>query len=368
MKVTMAIAVLAALAGPLGISSAKAQDATRGVALYRSLPGQPGVGSCISCHGEPVNNRNSVLRGAAGPELISKTIAAVSAMGYLRQYLAEGDLADISAYLATIVPAGPVDLLPDLWPTSDEFGAQLVGTQSVPRVLLIRNLLRRSEIAIGAVRSSDPITFPMQHDCPISLPPLGQCRATAWFWPQLVGPVSASFTVVDSGGRVLREGNLAGTGAPQQPPALAWSAETPLPIDFGQVPVGQAVQRVLTLVNTTAAVVTLSRLRVTGPNASRFTLQAPCGEVDRLEAGAVCPVTLGFAPSAAGRVEGWIELVSDARNAPLVRVAAAGIAVPVEPPVASEPDRSSSGGGAMSAGWIVMLLFAVLALRRKCVH
>ena len=364
MNVTTAIAVLSALAGPLGLSSAKAQDATRGAALYRNLPGQPGVGSCVSCHGEPVNNRNSVLRGAAGPELISKTIAAVSAMGYLRQYLTEGDLADISANLASIVPVAPVDSLPDLWPTSDQFGAQLVGTQSVPRVLLIRNLQPRSEIAIGAVRSSDPITFPMQHDCPVSLPPLGQCRATAWFWPQVAGPVSASFTVVDSGGRVLREGNLVGTGAPEQPPVLAWSADTPLSIDFGQVPVGQAAQQVLTLVNTTSAVVTLSRLRVTGPNASRFTLQAPCAAAGRLDAGAVCPVTLGFAPSVPGRVEGWIELVSDARNAPLVRIAAAGIAAPAAPPVASEPD-SSSGGGAMSAGWVAMLLFAVLALRRK---
>ena len=90
MNVTVAIALLTALAGPLGLSSAKAQDATRGAALYRSLPGQPGVGSCTSCHGEPVNNRNSVLRGAAGPELISKTIAAVSAMGYLRQAHGQG--------------------------------------------------------------------------------------------------------------------------------------------------------------------------------------------------------------------------------------------------------------------------------------
>lgn len=104
--VALAVAMLAApdLAG--------AQDARRGAALYQVLPGEPVVGSCMSCHGEPINNRNSILRGAVGPDLISRTIAAVSRMGYLRQYLGDSDLADLSAYLATIVPAGPVDACP----------------------------------------------------------------------------------------------------------------------------------------------------------------------------------------------------------------------------------------------------------------
>ncbi len=94
-------AVLAACLLIFGTAGVAARDAVRGAQLYGALPGSPGVGSCISCHGEPLNNRNSVLRGAAGGALISRTIAAVSAMGYLRQYLADADLADIAAYLVT---------------------------------------------------------------------------------------------------------------------------------------------------------------------------------------------------------------------------------------------------------------------------
>jgi len=367
---TLAAPVLLALSAVAALTAgaARAQDSARGAALYRALPGQPALGSCISCHGEPINNRNSILRGAAGPELISKTIAAVSAMGFLRQYLSDSDLADISAYLATIVPAGPLESLPDLWPTTDDFGAQLVGTQSAPRTVLIRNLQPREAIAVGTVRSADPVAFPLQHDCPISLPPLGQCRISAWFRPQAAGPAGAVFAVLDSSGRTLREGALTGAGAPELPATLAWSAGTPELIDFAQVPLGQSMQRTLGLVNPSSIPVGLTRLRVTGPNASRFTLQAPCVAAGRLEPGASCAVTLGFAPSAAGRVEGWIDLVSDAGNAPLVRIAAAGVAAPAQPPSspASMPaGESSSGGGAVSAGWLVLLLAAVAALRRK---
>lgn len=343
--------------------AAEAQSAVRGSSLYRELPGQPAVGSCTSCHGDPVNNRNSVLRGAAGPDLISKTIAAVARMGFLRQYLTDADLGDISAYLATIVPAGPVDSLPEPWPTTDEFGAQLVGTQSPARTVLIRNLQPRGDIVIGAVLSSDPITFPVQHDCPLSLPPFGQCSATAWFRPQRVGPAGASFKVVDTGGRVLRAGALNGTGAAAAPPTLAWSANTPPLVDFGQVPLGQAARRELMLINRSATAVAIAALRVTGPNASRFTLDAPCALAGRLEGMATCDVTLGFAPSSAGRAEGWIELVSDANNAPLVRIAAAGVAAQNSQPVASAP--SGSGGGAMPAHWVAMLLAAVIALRMQ---
>lgn len=76
-----------------------------------------------------------------------------------------------------------------------------------------------------------------------------------------------------------------------------------------------------------------------------------------------CTVTIGFAPAAAGRAEGWIEIGSDASNAPLVRSSAAGVAAPAAEPLAAAPN--DSGGGALSAGWVAMLLAAVMALRKQ---
>ena len=355
------MSVRAALLLALAPCVAQAQDAVRGEALYRALPGNPGVGSCISCHGEPVNNRNSVLRGGAGAALISRTIAAVGAMGYLRQYLTDADLADIAAYLASVVPAGAIDTLPELSPTADQFGAQLVGTQSAERVLLLRNRQPRNDVSIGAVLSSDAVQFPLQHDCPLALPPLAQCRIRVAFRPAAAGALSASFSVVDSAGALLRSGTLAGQGVENAPPPLAW--REPPALAFGNVALGASAERTAQLVNASALPVQLQRLRLTGPNASRFVLDADCAAPALLPANGTCTLRVRFAPSAAGLAEAWIEIESDASNAPLARVSASGVTAPDAPAAPpSPPPSSEGGGGTTSLAWLALLGAAAAAL------
>ncbi len=344
------------------ITAAQAQDAGRGNALYRTLPGSPAAGSCISCHGEPVNNRNSVLRGAAGGAVIARTITAVGAMGYLRQYLGDADLSDISAYLATVVPAGPVDALPDLSPTADHFGAQAVGTQSGERTQLLRNRQPRSDLSIGAVISADIDQFPLRHDCPLTLPPLGQCSIHVGFRPAAAGTISTTFSVVHSGGQVLRSGVVSGLGVTAPPAALGWR-ESP-DLQFGSVALGQTALRTAVLVNASSLPAQIARLRVTGPNASRFALESDCAAGGLIAAGASCEMRLRFAPQVTGLVEGWIEIESDASNAALARVSASGVPASAEPPPVEPSPAESSGGGAMQALWTTLLAAAALALRR----
>jgi cytochrome c553 len=342
---------------------AMAQDAVRGAALYRTLPGNPGVGACFSCHGEPVNNRNSVLRGANGAALIARTIGAVSAMGYLRQYLSDADLTDIAAYLATIVPAGPIESLPELSPTSDAFGAQLVGTVSAPREILVRNRRSTGEQPIGAVIAADPVQWLIEHDCPIALPPLGQCRVRVAFRPAAVGPVAGSFGVYDAGGLLLRSGALAGIGVTEVPAALGWEAVPDFA--FGTVAVAAVAQRTAVLLNhSVATAVSLERLRVTGPNASRFRLDADCLATRRLEPGGRCTVQLTFAPAGAGLAEGWVEIESDASAPALARVSATAGAAPAMADPAPET-TAPPGGGASGAAWLAALAAALFGLRRR---
>ncbi len=345
-----------------GVTAAQAQDAGRGNALYRTLPGSPAAGSCISCHGEPVNNRNGVLRGAAGGPVIARTISAVGAMGYLHRYLGDADLADIAAYLATVVPAGPVDALPDLSPTADHFGAQTIGTQSGERTLLLRNRLPRGELSIGAVISADIDQFPLRHDCPLALPPLGQCSIHVGFRPATPGAIGTTFNVVDSGGQLLRSGAVSGLGVTGPPAALTW--REPPDLLFGNVALGQTVLRTALLVNASALPAQVARLRVTGPNASRFVLESDCPAGSRIEAGAGCELRLRFAPQVAGLVEGWIEIESDASNAPLARVSASGVTAAADVPEVQTPP-AGGGGGAMPAWWTTLLAAAALALRRR---
>lgn len=356
------LVVMAMAAAPSG---AVAADAARGATLYRELPGSPGVGSCISCHGEPINNRNSVLRGAAGGALISRTIAAVGAMGYLRQYLGEAELADISAYLATVVPAGPLEELPDLSPTVDDFGVQAVGTQAVEREVWVRNPQPRTDIAIGTVLSSDAATFSVQHECPLSLPPLAQCRVRTWFRPLALGAAEARVDILGAGGQVLRSVRLLGRGADQQPASLQWLPSAAL-VDFGRVTVGQSASVTVQLHNPGSLAVPLRRLRTTGPQALRFAIAAGCASAGQLAAGERCAVTISHTPRTTERSEGWIEVDADAANAPLLRVQGIGVVpdAPADPTPAPPPQEEERGGGSISAGFVLGLVLALAALRR----
>lgn len=359
----------------LGAGTAAAQDAARGAALYRALPGTATLGSCITCHGEPVNNRNSVLRGAAGAGLIGRTIGAVSAMGYLRQQLTEADLADIAAYLGTVVPPGAAEQWPDLWPTADDFGTQQLGVQSAPRPMQLRNLQPRAEMAIGAVLIGDLQQFPLQHDCPASLPPLASCRVQLSFRPLAEGPHTTELRIVDRSGRLMRSATLAGTGVAGAPARLAWADGTAELLDFERVTVGQSAQRTLRLENLSPQPVAIQRLQPGGPNAARFDVASACAQRGRIEAQASCEVLVRYTPVGAERAEGWIDLAATAGHPALVRLTGLGVATDVapsapnpSPPVTAAPAAGGTGGGATSPGWLVAQAAAaltLLALRRR---
>jgi len=356
---------------------ALSQSAPRGEQLYRALPGSTALGSCISCHGDPANNRNSVLRGGSGGPWIARTINAVGVMGYLRQYLTEADLADISAYLATVAPAGAVELLPATWPSGEEFGEQQVGSESGVRIIFIRNFQSR-DIALGGVLSDNPQAFPLSHDCPLTLPPLQQCQAQIRFRPQQLGISTSQFRVLDSGGRLLRSGPLTGTGIAQAAPALRWDTGTPLLLDFDRVTVEGSRQLSLQLLNPSTQAVSLTRLRANGPGAARFSVEAPCLTSGRLEAGARCTVDIRFKPTQLERSEAWLEMGATASHAPTVRLTGIGEAAPPPPPPpppapapspapapAPTPGNASGGGGSSSPLWLLALALAGFGMRRR---
>lgn len=372
-------------------ASVVAQDALRGAQLYLALPGNPGVGSCVSCHGDPLNNRNSVLRGGVGGALISRTINAVGVMGYLRQHLTDRDLDDIAAYLASLTPAGPPEALPNLWPVGLDFGAQQRGTESSARSIQLRNLQVRDSLSLGALRLDDDTHFALQHDCPLSLPPQQQCRLHVRFRPQSLGAQQTTYRLLSSGGTVLRSGSLLGVGTADPPPRLVWATGTAELQDFDRVPLGQSGEKVLRLENLSGQPVSLVRLRSNGEAAVRYRLEGPCVSELRVPAGGSCELRLRFTPTALERSEAWIELDSggSASHPPLVRLSGWGEAaapsppppppppapappappppapVPPPPAPAAPPAASGGGGGASGTAWLLGLLAVAWRANKK---
>ena len=356
-----ALLTIAATHGPAG-----AADAQRGAALYAALPGNAALGSCASCHGDPLNNRNSVLRGAVGGEWIARTIVAVGAMGYLRQALTEADLADISAYLATVAPTADLAQLPAPWPTAVDFGTVLAGTDSPIHEVSIRNPRPTGDVGLGALGVSDPAQFVLTHDCPLSLPPQGQCRARIAFRPAGPGPASATLRITDASGNVLRSANLAGHGVLAHPARLRWAAPTSL-ADFGAVPLGQTTRRTLDLVNDGPVDLPLERLRAGGPNAARFALGGECVALARVPAAGRCALEIDFSPTLAERAEGTVEIAAAATHPPTMRLLGLGVVppanVPAPPPPAEAAPPPGPGGGAAGPAWLLLLAVAVRAVR-----
>jgi mono/diheme cytochrome c family protein len=365
-----ALLAIAATHGPAG-----AADAQRGAALYAALPGNAMLGSCASCHGDPLNNRNSVLRGAVGGEWIARTIVAVGAMGYLRQALTEADLADISAYLATVAPAADLAQLPAPWPTAVDFGTVLAGTDSPTHEVSIRSPRPTGDVGLGALGVSDPAQFVLTHDCPLALPPQGQCRARVAFRPAGPGPAGATLRITDASGNVLRSATLAGHGALAHPARLRWAVSASL-ADFGAVPLGQSARRTLDLVNDGPVDLPLERLRAGGPNAARFALGGECIALARVPATGRCALEIDFSPTLAERAEGTVEIAAAATHPPTMRLLGLGVvpagavpAAPTPPPAEAAPP-SGPGGGATGPAWLLLLAAAVRAVRSgaRCPH
>jgi hypothetical protein len=244
----------------------------------------------------------------------------VSAMGFLRAHLSDENVADIAAYLATVLSGADLAALPSPMPTTDFFGAQLVSSPSGPRRIEIRGAAS-APVALGGIVSSRPDVFPAVSDCPASLLPGTRCTVSVRFVPGAAGDSTGLISIVDPSGTTLRSATVTGEGTEAAPPVLAWAEGAPS-IDFGDVTLGGSVARRLTLVNTGPCAVRLTRLRASGAAASRFQLTGTCMTGTVLAGGANCAIDVGFAPATVGGVEAWIEIVASATSPPLVRLAA----------------------------------------------
>jgi hypothetical protein len=73
-------------------------DAVRGKTLWNTQVAGVGL-ACVDCHGLPSQNVNNVLNGAAGWEVISRTIQTNPSMRPFLGKLSGYDMQDLSAYL-----------------------------------------------------------------------------------------------------------------------------------------------------------------------------------------------------------------------------------------------------------------------------
>ena len=321
-------------------------DAERGATLYLQAP--MNLASCVSCHGpDPAASRNNLLRAAGQPQVLLRTLNSIGAMGYLRDALTETDIADLAAYLGRVQAAisGPLDV----WPRTLEVGTLALGGSSPEQVLRLRNggtaaLTLPTPMLAPALGDS----FTLTHDCPAALPAGATCTARLRALGLRFGVATSALRLGPGGAVVL--GTSVHVRDSREGPfgVLAWEGATADRLDFGAVPVGQSVTRVLSLRNTGGAALSLGVSTLTGPGTGSFVVGGDCQLATVLAPGQSCTTTLRFAPGAAAPAEALLQWRADATHPPSLRLDGAGVAVP--PPVAGIGDGGGTGAGTGSGG------------------
>jgi cytochrome c553 len=365
-------------------TSAAAQDARRGAALYMQLPG--GGASCVSCHGpEPQGNRNSLLKAADNPQALTKALSTVGVMSFLRASLDEAAVADLAAFLGSVNRASAQQSALTLWPLTADFGNLGLGTTGGPQRVMIANR-GSTALRLDAPRLQGG-GVELRHDCAAVLQPGALCSASLTAWATATGPFTGALEVnsPDQPGALVVA--WAGVVKPAAAGVLQWDADAALSADtalsantalsLGAVPAGQTQRRTLNLVNAGtepvrlgAAPAVAGSLTLTGNNLVPLSVSG-CAAGTLLAPSARCAVTVELTGGSRTEVRAVLQVRSDGQNPPALRIEADAVPV-ITTPVAlvvgvspESPSNDTSGGGAFGPLWSLGLLAAVWVLRRR---
>lgn len=352
------------------VAARAAGDAGRGAALYLQLPGLST--SCVGCHGpDPAANRNNLLRAADQPAALVKALNTVSAMGFLRDAFDEARIADLSAYLGTVLAVAAADAPVAVWPRTLEFGRLGLGEVSALHRLTLQNR-GTSSIALAAPRVVG-LAVDLGHDCPASLPPGATCgislRASAASLGRAAGALVLGSDA--SSTAVLVPLSYEVTDGPTGRLSLSLPDGSDVAaIDFGSALAQTVTVREFALRSHGTSPVTLGVAAITGPGAAAWVLGGDCAAERVLEPGASCSARLTWTAGApAPVVEAVVQWRSSGASPGTLKLqgSVSAVAVPAVPPPVAAPvapgtPAGGAGGGAFGAAWLALLGVATLGL------
>lgn len=352
--------------------AAHAQDARRGAELYMQLPG--GVASCVSCHGpEPQGNRNSLLKAANNPQALTKALATVGVMSYIRASLDDAGINDLAAFLGTVNVASAPDTGLLLFPLTADFGTLGLGAASSPQRFVLFNRsavpinLSNLSVSGGGVGNG----YTLAHQCPGSLASGASCTASITFVATATGQFAGALRISNSATPTPLVAALASKVNPTTGGELVWSPE-PQTLEFGNGNAGSVpTTRTLTLVNGGIAPVTLGAAplvfgsaTLTGQNTAPFSVSG-CAAGLVLQPSSNCQITLGYAAGSPASSQGVLQIRSNGKNPSALLLSAAGEGAAAAAPSPPTATGSGSGGGAMiSLLWLIGLAVAAGAMSK----
>lgn len=359
---------LAAMAAMVANGSA-AQDAANGAQLYMRLPSD--TRSCVSCHGpDPGQNHNNILRAADNPAALTRVLNTVSAMGFLRSRLSDGDIADVAAFLGTVTRLNDPASALRLWPITLEFGMAPPGESAASHTLRLENPSATAALPVTGITASSP-ALALTHNCPALLPVQSGCDIRATLAPQDTGLHRAAVRVQTPVQTQFVGASGYGSNGPSG--RLRWRGD-PASTVFGPGAPDSVQRQTVVLDNTGVMPVVLGQATLVGPQASQFRRESGCDAGTVLQAGTACSMVVAYTASQLPLARAALQVRGDGANPPSLAVqgTSTGGAPPIPAPAAVPPESGggcSAGppqrrGGDTSLAWLALAAAALAWVRR----
>jgi hypothetical protein len=219
-------------------------------------------------------------------------------------------------------------------PDTIDFGTVSVGQSASARSFTVTNSGTLTT-TIGTVLVSSPSEFPLAGGtcAGATLAPAATCTVSVAFKPAAAGSRSATMDVGGSGGASVSVA-LSGTGrsvppTTTAPPARPALTASPSALDFGTAFVGAAASPQTVTIRNTGNAATTPAATVTGAAAGEFAITVNGCNGRSLSAGASCPLTVAFSPSAAGARTATLTITGTGGASAVARLSGTGQLNPV---------------------------------------
>ncbi len=204
---------------------------------------------------------------------------------------------------ATIVKISPsAGAAAAIAPTQIQFSATQVGSTSAPFTVTVYDLgtdpLTVSNVAING-------DFAQTNNCGTVPPSGGSCAIQVTFTPTAVGTLTGTVTITDSSPGSPHTAQLTGLGA------QATATPSPTSLSFpGQLVGIPSPSKTITITNSGAVNLQVSRVQTTGPFGENNSCSAPVQPKQQ------CTINVTFTPTATGATTGAVSITDNAANSP----------------------------------------------------
>jgi len=191
-----------------------------------------------------------------------------------------------------------------LLPAGLTFATQLVGTSSTAQTATLTNTGDQA-VTISSIAASG--AFNETNNCPSSLVVGGSCQIQVGFVPTAAGAASGMLSVTDNAANSPQQVTLSGTGTV--------ITVSPVGVNFGDQEVGTtSAVAAITLTNSGAGAVSISRISITGTDAGDFSETNKCGK--SLAAQSSCTIRVTFKPAATGALAASVSVTDNGGGSP----------------------------------------------------